>query len=115
MDRRILFAIAVVIGAVLVGAGAYQAGLAQGVATAGQGGAAAVPYGYYHPYGYGFGFGFLGLLFPLAFILLLFAAFRGARGGGRNWGDRRGMLDDWHRRAHDDQGRTGDVGTPAPR
>ncbi|MFN2519842.1 MAG: hypothetical protein ABR525_02220 [Candidatus Limnocylindria bacterium] len=113
MDRRILLAIAVVIGAVLVGAGAYQAGLAQGVATAGQGGGAAVPYGYYHPYG--FGFGFLGFLFPLAFILLLYAAFRGARGGGRNWGDRRGMLDDWHRRAHDDQRRPGDVNTPAPR
>ncbi len=109
MDRRIMLAIAVTIGAVLVGAGAYQAGLAQGVATAGQGVTAAVPYGYYHPFG--FGFGFLGLLFPVLFIFLLFAAFRGARGGRGHWRDRVGMLEDWHRQAHRDQTQ-GDPRTP---
>ena len=113
MDRRIGLAIAVIIGAVLVGVGAYQAGLAQGVAqglaTTGQGAQAALPYGYwYHPFG--FGFGFLGFLLPLAFIFLLFAAFRGGRGG--SWGPRTGMLDDWHRRAHD-EGERARRGSPA--
>ena len=117
MDRRIGLAIAVIIGALLVGVGAYQAGLAQGVAqgvvTTGQG-APALPYGYwYHPFG--FGFGFLGFLLPLAFIFLLFAAFRGGRGRG-NWGPRTGMLDDWHRRAHDErQGRGPTSDTPTQR
>ena len=53
--------------AAIVGIGAYQLGVAQGLATTG-GGTAVAPAYYYHPF-FG-GFGFLGLLFPLLFIFL---------------------------------------------
>lgn len=67
--------------AAIVGVGAYDLGLQQGLATTGT---AVAPAVYYHPLFFG-GFGFL---FPLLFIFLIFALIRGAFWGG--WGHRRG-------------------------
>jgi hypothetical protein len=67
--------------AAIVGVGAYQLGVAQGLATTGT---AVAPVAYYHPF---FFFGGFGFLFPLLFILLMFALIRGAFGGwGRHYG-----------------------------
>ncbi len=67
--------------AAIVGVGAYQLGIAQGLANTGTAVAPAVYY--YHPFFFG-GFGFL---FPLLFIFLIFALIRGAFGGwGRHYG-----------------------------
>jgi hypothetical protein len=90
--------------AAIVGVGAYQLGVAQGLATTGN---AVAPYGYYHPFFFG-GFGFL---FPLLFIFLFFfllrAAFWGGWGrrygagpGGGSWGDPKARLDEWHDQVH---------------
>jgi hypothetical protein len=102
MAGRIIFRIvaAVILVAVLVGAGAYvfNLGIAQGVMQgaslqAPAGGAAVAPvqpgvvapFGYfpgpygYRPFGFGgpfFGFGFLGCLIPLFFLFLVFGLFR---------------------------------------
>jgi hypothetical protein len=65
--------------AAIVGVGAYQLGVAQGLAATGT---AVAPTLYYHPFFFG-GFGFL---FPLLFIFLIFALIRGAIGRGRGWG-----------------------------
>jgi hypothetical protein len=65
--------------ATIVGVGAYQLGVAQGLATTGT---AVAPALYYHPFFFG-GFGFL---FPLLFLFLIFALIRGAIGRGRGWG-----------------------------
>jgi hypothetical protein len=65
--------------AAIVGVGAYQLGVAQGLAATGT---AVAPAVYYHPYFFG-GFGFL---FPLLFLFLIFALIRGAFGRGRGWG-----------------------------
>ena len=65
--------------AAVVGVGAYQLGVAQGLAGAGT---AVAPALYYHPFFFG-GFGFL---FPLLFLFLIFALIRGAIGRGRGWG-----------------------------
>ncbi len=90
-----------------IGIGGYQLGLAQGLASAGGAVAPVAPY-YLAPFG--FGFGFFGLLFPLLFLFLIFglgrALFWGGRWGGHGygdhgpWGDRRAMLEEWHKRAH---------------
>jgi hypothetical protein len=66
--------------AAIVGVGAYQLGVAQGLATTGT--AVAPALYYYHP----FFFGGFGILFPLLFIFLIFALIRGAIGRGRGWG-----------------------------
>jgi hypothetical protein len=63
---------------------AYNAGVAQGLATSGHDGTVTNP-GYYYPYyahGWGFGFGLIPLLF---FILLLLFLFR-RPWGYRHWG-----------------------------
>jgi hypothetical protein len=97
---RIFFGAVVVL---VVGIVAYQAGLSQGLATTIPSGAAPVAYyGYPH---WGFGFGFLGLLFPLLFLFLIFAAlgaaFRGGRGyGHRGWGNGRERIEQLHRELH---------------
>jgi len=111
--RSIFTIVAVLVVAALVGIGAYDAGLAQGAAQVAQPGAA--PVGYYGPHFWGFGFPFFGLLFPILFFFLIFALIRGAFWGGR-WGggpgywrgpdatsERQRMLDEWHRRAHDER------------
>src|SRR3989442_12821157 len=66
--------------AAIVGVGAYQLGVAQGLATTGT---AVAPYGYYHP----FFFGGVRVLFPLLFLFLIFFLLPGAfwGGGGRGF------------------------------
>jgi hypothetical protein len=97
------------IGVLIVGAIGYQIGVSQAITVAAPGATtvpAVYPY-FWHPFGW-FGFGFLGLLFPLLFLFLIFGALRAAFGGGRwggyrhGWygGDRRAMLEQWHREMH---------------
>lgn len=77
-----------------VAAGAYQAGLA----SAGAGAPAAMPYGHYGPFGFVYP-----LLFTFLILGLLSAAFGRSRSGcahGRDWGGPR-MLDAWHRELHE--------------
>src|SRR5256885_14021965 len=78
--RGIGIFLALVIAAI-VGVGAYQLGLSQGLAGAGT---AVAPAVYYHPFFFG-GFGFL---FPLLFLFLIFFLIRGAfwGWGGRHYG-----------------------------
>ncbi len=112
-------AVLVIAIATAIGMGAYNAGMAQGLAQAGQAVAAAPPaappagaqYVYVWPRRGGFHFGF----FPWFGFLFLFLAFRALFWGGR-WGYRRGWggghgyyggvppaFDEWHRRAHGQQ------------
>ena len=104
--------------AAIVGVGAYQLGVAQGLATTGT---AVAPYGYYHPFFFG-GFGFL---FPLLFIFLIFfllrGAFRGGWGrrygggpGGGYWGDPKARLEEWHKEMHGEKPRDGGSTTQTP-
>jgi len=96
--------------AAIVGVGAYQLGVAQGLATTGT---AVAPYGYYHPFFFG-GFGFL---FPLLFIFLIFFLIRGAFWGGSGrryggwgrygYGDPRDRLEEWHKQMHGETPREG--------
>lgn len=71
---------------IAIGAGIYEAGVAQGVIDAGRFPAgASVPVAGYGP-GYHGGFGFLGLLVPILFLFLLFGLIRAAFSRGRGWG-----------------------------
>jgi hypothetical protein len=127
MNRSILFKIimALVLVAAILGLGAYayRAGMAQGLAisaqpAAGETGQATLPYFpmYYgmpfHMFG---GFGFLSCLVPLFLLFLVFFAFRAMFWGGpRHWGAMhhgpwgRGeagqgppsIFTEWHRQAH---------------
>ena len=124
---RFGLAILLILGAVIVGAIGYQIGISQAVSVVAPG-ATAVPavYPYFwQPFGF-FGFGFLGLLFPLLFIFLIFGLIRGIAGGGRwggygkgGWygGDRRAMLEQWHRELHGEKpaGATGQPREEGPR
>jgi hypothetical protein len=127
-----LVATLIVVGLLVgVGAGIYQAGVAQGVIDAGR-----FPAGATVPiagYGYGWhGPDLFGLLFGLLFLFILFgiirAAFFGGH-GGRGWGhhgydrgrgpwgrdfgpgsgpeswraERDSRIADWHRRLHDEE------------
>lgn len=122
----LLLALVLIAGAAGLGYMAYNAGLAQGAAQAGEQIAppagSPVPFGTapyrYHP----FGFGFLGCLGPLFFLFLVFFAFRlvfgfGRRGHGGPWSWHRGPFgsdemrkrwmdkaEDWHRRQHGESG-----------
>jgi hypothetical protein len=103
---------------ILVGIGAYNAGVSEGLAQnidAGGGNAELVRHvrSSLPPPGRGFGFFPVGLiLFPLlffGFFVFMGAAFgRGARwggpgpwGGGPGRGDERRAFEDWHRRQHE--------------
>jgi hypothetical protein len=115
MNNRSLFrvlaiaALAIAIG-VAIGIGAYNAGMAQGLAQSSQAVAAQAPAGtpvyfYPRPWGYGF-FPF----FPILFFFLLFFGLRGLLWRGRwggGWGYRHGGIppafEEWHRRAHEQQ------------
>lgn len=84
----------VVLALILVGLGAgiYQAGMAQGIADAGRvpAGATVPAAGYGWGYGLhgfaGFGFGLFGIVWFLLFVLLLVGLFRFAFGFGRHRG-----------------------------
>ena len=115
----------VIAAAAAIGIGAYNAGVAQGIAESGRAIAAAppagTPYVYVWPYRWGFGFGF----FPFILLLLFFFLIRGLLwrgprwygagwygpgvrgGGGCGYGPVPPGLDEWHRRAHEQQGGTG--------
>jgi hypothetical protein len=100
-------AVVAVVIAVGIGTGAYQAGVAHGLALQIPEGTTppALPYGWYGWYGWhrpwGFGFG------PLFFLLICFLFFRGLFWGGhrrwhyRHWDEVPSRFDDWHRRAHE--------------
>lgn len=93
--RGILIALLVLGAAAAIGVGAYNAGVAQGIAEGGRAVAApapgAVPYAYYgwhRPWGFGFF-----PIFPFFFILFVFLALRGLwwrgpwyRGAGCGYG-----------------------------
>jgi hypothetical protein len=129
---RLLLGVLIVIGAVALGVGAYQAGLAAGATVAPGSAPAVVPY-YGHPFG--FGFGFFGFLGTLLFIFLIFAVIRAlAFGGrGRGWGGPGGWsggpggegwrgspwesrahdaFEDWHRKAHSGEAGASEPGKP---
>jgi len=102
--------------AAIVGVGAYQLGLAQGLAATG------TPVGPGPYYGGPWFFGGFGFLFPLLFILLFFFLIGGAfRGWGRGYGGPghgpywrdRDRLEELHREMHGEKPReTG--ASPAP-
>jgi hypothetical protein len=89
--------------AIAIGVGAYNVGLHQGLEQSGRAGDVV------RVIGPGFGFPFGLILFPL-FLFGIFALFRGAfwhRGWGPDhhdgpWQGRRAMLEDWHRRQHEE-------------
>jgi len=112
MNNRQLFrALAVgaliLTGAFAIGIGAYNAGVAQGIAETSRMIAApqaGTPYVYVWPRPWGFGFF---PFFPLLFLFLVFFIVRGLLWRGRWHGGGRyrydgvpPMFDEWHRRAH---------------
>jgi hypothetical protein len=92
-----------VITAIGIGIGAYNLGVAHGLAEAGRasGATASYPYWAYRPWGFGFGF------FPFLFIFLWFLLFRGLfwrSWRGHYWYGPHQVppgLEEWHRRAHE--------------
>jgi hypothetical protein len=122
LARGIAIAVLVIAAAVAIGLGAYNAGVAHGIAESGRAVAAvppgATPYVYVWPRYWGFGFGF----FPFFFLLFLFFVLRGLIWRGPRWGGWGGgwrggpgcgyygyyggvppAFDEWHRRAHEQQ------------
>jgi hypothetical protein len=108
---RVLAIVALVIAsAAAIGIGAYNAGVAQGIAESGRAIAASpagTPYVYLWPRPWGFGFF---PIFPIFFVIFLFFVVRGLlwRGPWRGgWGCRYDgvppAFDEWHRRAHGEQ------------
>jgi hypothetical protein len=104
--------------AAIVGVGAYQLGLAQGLSGTGS---AVAPTVYYHPFFFG------GFLFPLLFLFLIFAlvgsAFSRRRGwsNGGGWGGHgyyqsaRERLEELHRELHGEKPKdTGTSSSPPP-
>ena len=107
--RALAIAALVVLGATAIGIGAYNAGVAHGIAQSGAlappaaGAPSAVyPYMWYRPWGFG-----LFPIFPFFFFLLVFVVLRGLfwrapwRGGwaARDYGVPP-AFEEWHRRAH---------------
>jgi len=92
--------------AAIVGVGAYQLGVSQGLATTG---AAVAPAVYYHPFFFG-GFGFL---FPLLFIFLGGWGRRyGGGWGGGYYQSPRERLEELHKELHGEKPK--DSGTTSP-
>jgi hypothetical protein len=96
-------ALVAVVGFILVGVVAYDAGVAHGAAVAGAAASGALPpyaygWGWYRPWGFGFGFPLFILLF---FWLVIARGFFWGRPWRRSWYDYRGDFDEWHRRAHE--------------
>ena len=124
MNNRHLFgALAIgallLVGAAAIGIGAYNAGVAQGIAEGGRmiaAPAAGTPYAYVwrRPWGFGF-FPF----FPVLFLLFFFFLVRGLLWRGRRHGSWRyrdegvpPVFEEWHRRAHAAPTRDPGIGTP---
>jgi hypothetical protein len=105
--RALAIAALVIAGAAAIGIGAYNAGVAQGLAESGRVIAAppaGTPYVYVWPRPWGFGFF---PFFPIFFFVLFFFVVRGLlwRGpwrGGWGYGHDRlpPAFEEWHRRAH---------------
>jgi hypothetical protein len=113
---RVLLVLILVGGAAVLGIGAYNAGVTQGLIDSGQiapGGYIGGPYvgapyagGWGYGWGHGIGFGFFGFLGTLLFIFLLIGLFRAAFGRGRGWGP--GGPRGWYgREGHEHPGRDG--------
>lgn len=110
--RTLTIAAVIIAGGVLIGIEAYNAGVAHGIAVSGRaaaGGPAGGPYLYVWPRPWGFGFGF----FPFFLLLFFFFAVRGLLWRGpwhRGWSYRHDEVppafDEWHRRAHAQDGRS---------
>lgn len=106
--RALSIAVLVIVGAAAIGIGAYNAGVAQGIAESGRiiaAPPAGTPYVYVWPRPWGFGFF---PFFPLFFLLLFFFVIRGLlwRGPWRGGWGYRGVppaFEEWHRRAHGEQ------------
>jgi hypothetical protein len=113
MNNRHLFG-ALAVGALLlvaaaaIGVGAYNAGVAQGIAESGRmiaaPPAAGTPYVYVWPRPWGFGYF---PFFPVLFLLFFFFLVRGLLWRGHRHGGWRyryegvpPMFEEWHRRAH---------------
>jgi len=110
MNNRVFGALAIgallIAGAAAIGIGAYNAGVAQGMAESGRL-IAAPPVGtpiYVWPRPWGFGFF---PFFPLLFLFLFFFVVRGLlwrgrwhRGGAYRYEGVPPMFEEWHRRAH---------------
>lgn len=118
----VLLAIVLIVGAVCLGAYAYNVGVTAGLAQSGALQAPATgtaPYArpFYGPFffrPFGWGFGILGLLFPLFFLFLIFGLLRAFIWGPRwrmhhhrYWAaDERGVppaVEEWHKRMHESQ------------
>lgn len=106
MWRVLAVAALVMAGAAAIGIGAYNAGVAQGIAQSGRALAppAGTPYVYVWPRPWGFGFF---PIFPFFFFLLFFFVVRGFlwrgpwRGGwGHHYGGVPTAFEEWHRRSH---------------
>jgi hypothetical protein len=109
MNNRLFGALAIAalifVGGAAIGIGAYNAGVAQGIAESGRMIAAppaGTPYVYVWPRPWGFGFF---PFFPILFFLLFFFVVRGLLWRGRWHGRYRydgvpPMFEEWHRRAH---------------
>ena len=110
MNNRLLRAMAIgaliLVAAAAIGIGAYNAGVAQGIAESGRMIAPAVgtPDVYVWPRPWGFGFF---PFFPIFFFLVFFLVMRGLLWRGRwhdGWRYRDGgvppAFEEWHRRAH---------------
>ena len=107
--RALAIAALVIVGAAAIGIGAYNAGVAQGIAESGRVIAAPPPgtsYVYVSPRPWGFGYF---PIFPIFFLLFLFFVLRGLLwrswrgGGGCGYNGVPPAFDEWHRRAHGDQ------------
>src|SRR5580765_1584743 len=122
MDNRLLRALTIgmliIVGAAVIGIGAYNAGVAQGIVESGRMIAApptGTPYVYVWPRPWGFGFFPFG---PILFFLFFFVVVRGLLWRGRWHGGWRHRYDgippafeEWHRRAH--AGQSSSTGTPS--
>ena len=108
--RALAVAALVIAGAAAIGIGAYNAGVAQGIAESGRAIAAppaGTPYVYVWPRPWGFGFF---PIFPILFLVFLLFVVRGLlwrgawRGGcGVRYGGMPPAFEEWHRRVHEQQ------------
>lgn len=122
-NRRLFLALAtgmlLIAGAAAIGIGAYNAGVAQGIAESGRAivaPQAGTPYVYVWPRPWGFGFF---PFFPLFFFVLFFFVLRGLlwrapwrRGWDYRYGGVPPAFEEWHRRAHAAQSASGQTSPP---